>query len=243
MKKLLTLLSALILTSCSFSGEVTTGNNQNIKTDKGTSDQKLKDVSVSRIQITSGETLVIKEGDKMSLSASVIYEDNTRDSSVSWSSSDNTIASVNNTTGSLSGVKEGITTLVATSLKYSSKKANLIVTVKRADVVEAITRIDPKEATLKVGDTVRLNATIQMSDGSLSPNVSWKSDNSSVVLVSNGLVTAIGEGTTTVTAIADGDSTKKAMAKITVSNTTTAPTPTTPIQTTPTASPSAVAQK
>lgn len=243
MKKLLTLLSALILTSCSFSGEVTTGNNQNIKTDKGTSDQKLKDVSVSRIQITSGETLVIKEGDKMSLSASVIYEDNTRDSSVSWSSSDNTIASVNNTTGSLSGVKEGITTLVATSLKDSSKKANLIVTVKRADVVEAITRIDPKEATLKVGDTVRLNATIQMSDGSLSPNVSWKSDNSSVVLVSNGLVTAIGEGTTTVTAIADGDSTKKAMAKITVSNTTTAPTPTAPIQTIPTASPSAVAQK
>ena len=177
---------------------------------------KLKNVAVKRVQITSGDNIVINQGDKVELAGSILYEDNSRDSALSWSSSDTTIATINSTTGFVSGVKPGVTTIIAASLKDSSKKASATVTVKKADVVEALTRITPKEAVLFIGETIQLQASIQLSDGTVSPNVVWKSANSSVALVTNGLVTAIGKGTTTVTATAAGDSTKSAAATIIV---------------------------
>ena len=218
-KKVIISLVVFSLTSCSFSGSIPETNQKNTSStsNSGNKEQdKLKNVPVSKVQITSGDNIVIKEGDKIEVNSSVIYEDNSRDSATSWASSDNTIASINSTNGALSGVKAGVTTITAISLKDSSKKGSATVTVKKAEVVEAITKIDPKEATLKVGETVRLNAQIQMSDGTISPNIEWKSDNSSIALVSGGLVTAVGVGNTTITSIASGDSTKKASAKITV---------------------------
>lgn len=170
---------------------------------------------VSSVRVTP-DTLVITAGSARDMVGNVAYTDGSFDSAVQWSSSDDTILSVNPTTGRVSGVKPGIATVVAASTLDPSKKNTATVTVRSADVVEAFASIDPKEATLKVGDTVRLNATIRLSDGSESPNVTWMTDNSSVALVSNGLVTAIAPGTTTITAMAVGDSTKKASAMITV---------------------------
>ena len=220
MKKFILFIYLLSLTSCSFSGSLATSGDGKTQTSASTQttngDQKLKNVPVSKVQITSGDNIVVTQGDKLDLAANVLYEDNTRDSAIAWSSSDNTILSINSTTGAVSGIKEGLATVIATSLKDTSKRGSATVTVKKADVVEALTKITPKEASIKVGETVRLDAKIQMSDGSFSPNVNWKSDNSGIALVSNGLVTGVGEGTTTITAIADGDSTKKSMAKITV---------------------------
>lgn len=219
MKKVLVVSLILSLTSCDLLGKITTTeqvktNNSSSSENKGT--DKLKSVAVSKVQITSGDNIVLTAGDKLDLVSNVLYEDNTRDSAVTWSSSDNTIVSINPTTGAVSGVKDGLATILAVSIKDTSKKASATVTVKKADVVEALTKITPKEASIKVGETVRLDAKIQMSDGTFSPNVVWKSDNTGIALVSGGLVTAIAEGTTTITAIASGDSTKKAMSKITV---------------------------
>lgn len=218
MKRVFLVLPVLILAfGCSFTGGLTTEQSKtNSSNDDNKSTEKLKNVPVSKVQIASGDNIVITAGDKLDLVANVLYEDNTRDSAVSWSSSDNTIVSINPTTGAVSGVKEGLATILAVSIKDSNKKATSTVTVKKADVVEAITRVTPKEASIKVGETVRLDAKIQMSDGTYSPNVIWKSDNAGVALVSGGIVTGVGEGTTTITAIASGDSTKKASAKITV---------------------------
>jgi hypothetical protein len=176
----------------------------------------LKNAPVKQVQIMSGDTLVINQGDKVEASASVIYEDNTRDSALLWTSSDNTIATVNATTGAISGVKSGIATILARSVKDSSKQAMLTITVKKPDVVEALTRVTPDKATLAVGDTVQLQATILLSDGTLSPNVIWKTSNTAVAVVTNGLVVAAGKGVVTITAVAAGDSTRTASAMITV---------------------------
>jgi len=221
MKKLLFGLIILSLFGCSVDGVIKTDAKLSSETssNKETSSKeevKLKDVLVSKVQIISTDNLVVSEGAKVQVSGNVIYEDDTRDSAIEWSSSDNTILSVNSTTGDISGIKSGLATIVATSLKDKSKKDTLTVTVKKADVFEAITRVTPKESTLKVGETIQLQASIQMSDGKVSPNVVWKSANSSVALVTNGLVTAVGEGKTTITAVASGDSTKTAAATITV---------------------------
>lgn len=217
MRKMLVVFLILSLTSCSFTGNLSsTQDSTNKANAENKEPEKLKNTPVSKVQVTSGDNIVVNQGDKIELLANVIYEDNSRDSAVSWSSSDSTIATVNPTNGALSGVKAGITTVTAISLKDTSKKSSSVVTVKKPEVVEAITKIDPKEATLKIGDTLRLDAKIQLSDGTLSPNIVWKSDNEGIALISNSLVTAIGEGTTTITAIAAGDSTKKASTKITV---------------------------
>lgn len=227
LKKSVLSLVVLSLTSCTFSGSgsvnTTSSENKNqvqdSKKDENKVNQeepsKLKDLPVKEVQAIP-DMLVITEGNKVKGTASVIYADNSRNSNLVWTSSDNTLATVNPSSGEISGVRAGIVTILATAQTDTSKRTSITVTIKRADVTEAITKIEPKEASIKVGETVRLNASIQMSDGSISPNVMWKTDNASVVTVSNGLVTGISEGTTTVTAIADGDSTKKASAKITV---------------------------
>lgn len=214
MKNILVLIaSLLVLSSCVIDSKLF--SNPNNKVDTKTNESKLKYVPVSQVQAIP-DTFVIEEGNKVRATASVIYIDNTRNSDLIWSSSDDTLAVVNSTTGEISGVRPGIVTITATSQRDNTKRASITVTVKRAEVVEAITKIEPKEATIKVGETTRFNAKIQMSDGTISPNVIWKTDNTAIALVSDGLVTGIAEGTTTITAIAEGDSTKRAFAKITV---------------------------
>lgn len=173
-------------------------------------------LAVTRVNMSSGDNLVINTGARAQLEAHVLYADNSRDSALSWSSSDSTVATINPTTGFVSGVKPGITTVTATSIKDSSKQARLTITVKAPDVVEAITRIVPTQAELRIGQTLQFQASIQLSDGTLSPNVIWRSANSSIAIVTNGLVTAVGPGSTQITAVAAGDSSKTAVASITV---------------------------
>lgn len=172
---------------------------------------------VSSIRV-SPDNLVVTVGNAKELTGSVHYSDGTIDSSVNWSSSDDTIVSVNPTTGKLTGVKPGVTTIVASSIMDPSKTATVTVTIRSAEVVDAVTRVEPSEAAIMVGKTSRLNAQIQMSDGSISPNVVWSSDDESIAIVSNGLVTAIAPGETTIWATAAGDSTKKASAKVVVTS-------------------------
>lgn len=225
MKKTIALFAAaLLLNACSIDAQLVGKPNQekakNVSeteqnTDTDQTPSKLINLPVSQVQAIP-DTLVIAEGNKVKGNASVIYSDNSRNSDLIWTSSDNTIAAVNPTTGDISGVKAGIVTIIATAQKDSSKRSAITVTVKRGDVTEALTKISPTEATIKIGGTTRLNAQIQLSDGSNSPNVIWVSDNKSIALVSNGIVTGISEGTTTITAIAEGDSSKTASATITV---------------------------
>lgn len=220
MKKIIIASLFLSLNACVFTATGTlgpTGEHNEHSSNPSTKPDELKNLPVKEVQAIPDQ-LVMTEGGKLKANASVIYSDNSRNSDLLWSSSDNTIASVNNTTGDISGLKAGIVTIIATSQKDSNKRASITVTVKQADVVDALTKIDPKEATIKVGETTRFNASVQMSDGTVSPNVVWSSDNQAVALVSNGLVTGISEGTTTIIATAQGDSTKRVSAKITVTN-------------------------
>lgn len=167
------------------------------------------------------DTVVISVGNTIKLDASVSYSDGTFDSAATWSSSDDTIVSVNPTTGVASGVKSGIATAVATSTTDPSRKARTTVTVRGADVNAAIATVMPATSTLPIGQTLQLSAKIQMTDGSISSNVVWSSSNQNIALVTGGLVTAVGAGTATIMATAAGDPTKKASATITV----TAPSP------------------
>ena len=68
--------------------------------------------------------------------------------------------------------------------------------------VEKVT-IDPSSVTLNVGETTTLTASVSPSNAT-DKTVSWLSTNTSVVTVSNGTVTAVGEGRAEITATAGG---------------------------------------
>ncbi len=74
--------------------------------------------------------------------------------------------------------------------------------------------LNKSSISLKIGETDTLTATVSPSNAT-NKNVSWKSSDNSVATVENGLVTAIGEGTATVTVTTD-DGNKTASCTVTV---------------------------
>ena len=59
--------------------------------------------------------------------------------------------------------------------------------------------LSPTTVTLDVGGTSNLTATVQPSNAT-NKSVNWSTSNQSVATVNNGTVTAVGEGTATITA-------------------------------------------
>jgi hypothetical protein len=81
--------------------------------------------------------------------------------------------------------------------------------------VEAVS-VKPEAITLAVGATIELEVEVTTTGGA-SKDVTWSSSDEAVVTVDdNGKVTAIGEGTATVTATSDADSRKKDSCTVTV---------------------------
>lgn len=163
------------------------------------------------------ESYVMNVGEAKDLLATVQFTDGTFDSNVTWSSSDSRILDVNPATGKISAKAEGIASIIVAAMTDPSKRSLVTVTVRKGLVQEAVTRVEPASVTLAVGDTRQLKASVQLTDGSLSPNVVWESSNQNIAMVSGtGLVTAVGKGRATITAKAAGDSTRSATCDVTV---------------------------
>lgn len=116
---------------------------------------------------------------------------------VTWSSSDATVASVDNT-GLVTGVAVGPATITATS---EGKSGSAAVSVG-AQTATTIT-VAPPSVGITVGQTSQLSATVKDASGAVIAGapVSWSVDNPGVATVSStGLVTGISAGSATVTA-------------------------------------------
>src|SRR6266571_4834515 len=124
---------------------------------------------------------------------------------VSWSSSNGAVASVN-ASGVVSGVAAGSATITATSEGQSGTSA---ITVTVATVPVASVTVTPSSATILVGATVQLTATPKDSAGNplSGTTVTWASSGTAVATVSaSGLVTGKTAGSATMTATAGGKS-------------------------------------
>ena len=152
-------------------------------------------------------TTTLYEGDSLSLTAT-ISPSNATNKNVSWKSSNTSVATVSN--GNVTAVKAGTATITVTT-EDGGKTATCNVTViaKVAGV-----SIDKSSATLLEGETITLTATINPSNAT-NKNVTWSSSNSSVASVSNGVVTALKAGTTTITVTTE-DGGKTATCYVTV---------------------------
>ena len=138
-----------------------------------------------------------------------VTPENATEINMNFSSSDSSIATVDKN-GVIKGVKAGNAIITITSSNGVSDTANVTVykkgeetvvsgeNVKTLNYTNSIS-LSEKELSLKIGSTGQLMAIITPKNAN--QKVTWSSSNSSVATVSdNGLVTAIGEGSATITA-------------------------------------------
>ncbi len=151
-------------------------------------------VNVSAITL-SKTTLQLPIGDTHQLVATVV-PDNALNKNVTWSSSNAEVVSVVN--GLVTAVADGTATITATT-EDGGYTATCEVTVTTP--VSSIS-LDKTSLDLIVGETEQLTATIEPTNAS-NQNITWSSSNNNVATVANGLVTAVSNGTATITATAE----------------------------------------
>ena len=143
-----------------------------------------------------------------------ILPENAYDPSLTWVSSNEEVATVDEN-GLVHAVSAGNATITATtndaSLKQP-KKASCRVTVKQA--VSQI-MLSEQAVTINKGKSLRLNATV-LPDTASSKKVTWESSDPSIASVSNGTISAKSTGTCLVSCIASDGSGITAACEVTV---------------------------
>jgi uncharacterized protein YjdB len=125
-----------------------------------------------------------------------ILPNNTTNQAITWKSSDNTIATVDDT-GNVTAVSAGTATITVTTAD-GSNTATCNITVTNPVVNVTSVSLNKTSDNLSVGDTDTLTATV-LPDNATSQGVTWTSSDNSVVKVdSKGDITAIGTGTATI---------------------------------------------
>lgn len=131
---------------------------------------------------------------------------------VTWSSSDETVATVDSN-GKVTAVAVWNATITATSTDNSSKSDSCSVIVKVS--VEAVS-LDESTLSLAPAWTAQLTATVTPADATVN-TVVWTSSDDTIATVSDTwLVTAVADGTATITATSTDDETKSASCEVTV---------------------------
>ncbi|ADL52318.1 kelch repeat-containing protein [Clostridium cellulovorans] len=111
---------------------------------------------------------------------------------ITWTSSDPSIATVDSN-GKVTAVKPGTVSITARAVDGSNLSATCQITVKP----ETIINLSKTSMSIIIGQTDTLSATVTPSD----ILVNWSSNDSNIAAVdSSGVITAIGTGTTTITA-------------------------------------------
>jgi len=123
---------------------------------------------------------------------------NTTNKAVIWSSANEGIATVDASTGVVTGVAAGSVKITATSGEDSSIKGDYTITVAASTVAVTGVELALSTLSLKMLNDATLAYTISPGDAS-NRNVTWESSNTGVATVDGtGKVTPVGAGTTTI---------------------------------------------
>lgn len=156
----------------------------------------------------------LKEGEEVTFTVTVSPED-ASNKVVTWSSSDDAVAKVD-ANGKVTAIKAGTATITATAADGSGKTVSVKITVKPEVIKVSKINLDKASLSLEEGATAALVATVRPGDAT-DKAVTWKSSNIAVATVdASGNVTAIAEGTATITVTASDGSGVKASCKVTV---------------------------
>lgn len=163
-------------------------------------DVQSKNVSISGIDLTKCFV-----GESLQLRATVSPSDATQD--VTWSSSNTSVATITSN-GLLNFVGAGSVTISATANDSAKAGQRITITVNKRSVT-GISIVEPDLSQIKVGNTVRLTATVTPSNAT-DKTIIWTSSDTSVATVdANGNVKFLKSGKVTITASANDGSAAK----------------------------------
>ncbi len=158
---------------------------------------------------TNVNELTMDKDSKRIVEVSIEPLDTTDDVSVSWSSNNEEVALVNETTGEITAIEAGnaiITCTVVASNNETTKTytSNIPVTVTGPKHVKSI-RLSETNFELTKGHKHNLSVTINPSDATDITNISWSSTNPNIATVDEkaGTVTAIKEGQSIISVTVD----------------------------------------
>ena len=145
--------------------------------------------------LSNKKSLTIGIGGSETLTATVLPE-NAADKSVTWSSSNNNVATVDNN-GKVTAVSKGSAKITVTT-NDGGFTDTCQVTVRQSTHAAGVS-LDKESLTLEVGDSDTLTAIVHPED-TTDKSVTWSSSDPSVAIVyNNGTVRAVGEGRATIT--------------------------------------------
>ena len=156
--------------------------------------------------ILSQSAITIEESSSTTLIATVL-PDYATDKKVTWSTSNADVAIV--VKGVVVGLSIGTATITATT---GDQAVTCEVTVVKKTIPVRSVVLSQSAATVIEGDTLTLTATVNPNNAD-DTTVTWKSSDTDVAIVNNGVVIALTPGTVTITATAGG---KTATCEITV---------------------------
>ena len=153
-------------------------------------------IMVTEVKLDKAE-LTLYECDEETLTATVLPDDAT-DKTVTWTSSDNSIATIES--GKVKAVKKGEATITAKAGDKTAK-AKIVVLTPISGV-----SLNKDKLTLYIGETETLTATLTPAEATLKDPISWTSSDEAVATIADGKITTVGKGTAKITATAYGKS-------------------------------------
>jgi LPXTG-motif cell wall-anchored protein len=150
--------------------------------------KKVKSVSLNK------DTLSLEKGDTETLVATYSPTDTTEDTTITWSSSNEKVATVNST-GTVTAVGGGQAKIKA-QIGSCSAECTVNVTVALTDITLNKDKVD-----LVKGQSEKITVAYVPTDTTDSKTITWASSDEKIAKVeSDGTITGVGEGKTTITA-------------------------------------------
>lgn len=162
--------------------------------------------------VVDQETVIVPVGKTVSIKATVEPK-NATSKNLDWVSQDEAIATVSN--GKIKGIACGETTVVITAKDEKAASINI-----RVVVIQGVKKINLPEnkVSLAPGARHQLSGSVEPEDASIQ-TLSWSSSNEKIAVVDDtGLVTAVGKGSASITAVATDGSGVKASVSVKVEN-------------------------
>jgi uncharacterized protein YjdB len=152
-------------------------------------------VAVTGVTLDKTSAYLEKPGGTVTLKATAAPEDTTQSKSVTWSSSDSTIAAVDRN-GKVTAVKGGKAEITAKTVNGKTAVCNVTVRIPAAKVT---LNLENKDIEMEKGSLLVLAAVLEPAD--TTDELTWATSDSNIVTVgTDGEITAVNAGTATITA-------------------------------------------
>ena len=157
---------------------------------------EIEEVEVTGITLDK-TTVSVLEAEAEKVTATVLPEDATY-KTVKWTSSDTSVATVAG--GRITGISPGTATITATTTNGKTATVKVTVSTNPNIVKPTGVSLSPTSLTITAGNTGKLTATVAP-ENTTDKSLTWTSSDTSVATVNkSGVVTAVAEGTATITA-------------------------------------------